>query len=83
MYKKSKQSNNVAPSRMCKIKVFYRKAGNYDILETMAPGYRIAVSSEIKPYKDPNDGEFYITYDAYNASLMINEKGYPFLLIKQ
>ena len=79
MYKNQKQ----APSRMCKIKVFYRKAGNYDILETMAPGYRIAVSSEIKPYKDPNDGELYITYDAYNASLMINEKGYPCLLIKQ
>ena len=49
----------------------------------MAPGYRIAVSSEIKPYTDANDGELYIVYDAYNASLMINEKGYPFLLIKQ
>ena len=82
MYKKQKQYNN-AHSRMCKIKVFYRKVGNYDILETMAPGYRIAVSSEIKPYTDPNDGELYITYDAYNASIMINDKGYPFLLIKQ
>ena len=36
MYKKQKQYNNVTPSRMCKIKVFYRRAGNYDILETMA-----------------------------------------------
>ena len=84
MYKKQKQYNNVeAPSKMCKIKVFYRRAGNYDILETMAFGYRIAVSSEIKPYTDANDGELYIVYDAYNASLMINDKGYPFLLIKQ
>ena len=84
MYKKSKQNNNVvAPSKMCKIKVFYRKSGNYNILETMAFGYRIAVSSEIKPYTDANDGELYIVYDAYNASLMINEKGYQFLLIKQ
>ena len=34
MYKNQKQS----PSRMYKIKKLYRRAGNYDILETMAFG---------------------------------------------
>lgn len=85
MYKKPQQNNNQPQpiSKMCKIRVFYRKAGKYDILETVAFGYRISVSSEITPYTDINDGNMYIQYDAYNASLMINDKGYPFLLIKQ
>lgn len=80
MYKKPNKHEQDA-SKICRIKVYYRSAGKYNILETLSFGYRLSVVSEIQPTLD-DEGNMFITYDAYNASMMINDKGYIYLLIK-
>ena len=69
------------PPVMNWLKVQYRTCNTYNILETVQFGYRIAVQSEIEP-KEYDEGLF-IYYDAQKASILINEKGYPFLMIKK
>lgn len=73
----SRQQGKFSPTpKMMQIQVQFRKFGQYNIMETLDFGYRLSVKSNIKP-----DHNGMIVYDANNAQIMVNDKGYLCLYI--
>lgn len=71
------QQGKFSPTpQMMQIKIQFRKFGQYNIMETLDFGYRLSVKSNIKP-----DQNGMIVYDANNAQIMVNDKGYLCLYI--
>lgn len=71
---------------MMTIRVFIRElekdGRKYYIKETTDFGFKVSISSKVKPYKG-NDGFYYMNYNAEKAYMACNEKGYLTLYISE
>ena len=86
MYNKNKKTEkgaNYAPE-MIRIKLKKRRGDGFDIYETTAFGYLVAVyfdnSETAKLIREGNDT--YLIYDRTKAKMLINDKGFLYLQIR-
>ncbi len=76
--REAKQSKKELDPNMITIDVYFRRAGNYNILETTHFGFACSIMAEgIKVINKT------LTYDKRKASMIVNKHGYMTLMVKE
>lgn len=73
----NEKTKEAASAGMITIPVFWRKAGQYNILETTHFGFACSVIADGVDVKNKT-----ITYDPKKANMVVNKNGYMTLVIK-